>query len=360
VGADAALVAVEGSGTPTFRSIDVDAGIVRAYEEHYASVDVGIARQRSLSIDVWSRCALWGAAELRHSEYYNDFARPNRLLDAMGISARARAERVRVSFISTRAVRGRTAGARRLGLLELLLPAFRTGVALSMSTGECRNWIADVIDCTDHPLAVCDEAGHDVHHNGALDRAAAVLGGEQLVGAIAHVTRAVAVARKTSPSGGVVSMNLATPSGEWRVRGSTLPWEVDTPSPTILVSVARIAPTSASAVALRSRYGLTAREAQVMELLCRRRSNAEIARALCISAHTARHHTESVLLKLGLQSRTQVEERLTTEERADCVEPRKAQLDARDAARTFNRVAVLCAPLRPLRHKPQELGPQRN
>lgn len=316
VGADAALVAVEGSGTPAFRSIDVDAAIVRAYEDHYASVDFGIARQRSLSIDVWSRRALWGAVELRRSEYYNDFARPNGLHDAVGISTLARSQRVRISLLYARAVRARKAGARRLGLLEMLLPAFRTGLALSTSTGECRDWMTDVIDCTDHPLALCDEAGREVHHNGALDRAAAVLGDEQLVGAIEQVTRAVTAARKTSLSGRGVSMNLAMPSGEWRVRGSTLPWEVDTPSPTILVSVARMAPTSASVVALRSRYRLTAREAQVMELLCRRRSNAEVARALCISAHTARHHTESVLLKLGLQSRTQVEERLTTDGRA--------------------------------------------
>jgi DNA-binding CsgD family transcriptional regulator len=221
---------------------------------------------------------------------------------------------VRISLLYAGAVRGRRTDAQRLGLLELLLPAFRTGVALSTSTGELREAMTDIIDYIDHPLALCDESGREVHHNGALDRAAAALGDERLVGMIGRVTRAVAKARKTTPRGGVVKVRLASPSGEWRLRGSTLPWEADTAAAKILVSIARRDPTSVSVAALRSRYRLTAREAQVMELLRRRRSNAEIARALCISAHTARHHTESVLLKLGLQSRTLVEERLVTDD----------------------------------------------
>src|ERR671928_1653572 len=51
---------------------------------------------------------------------------------------------------------------------------------------------------------------------------------------------------------------------------------------------------------LIERYGLTPREAAVARLLAHRHSTAEIARALGISVHTARHHTESVLAKLGV------------------------------------------------------------
>jgi len=51
---------------------------------------------------------------------------------------------------------------------------------------------------------------------------------------------------------------------------------------------------------------LTRREAQVAELLACRWSNAEIARHLGVSGHTARHHTERVLSKLGLTSRRDV------------------------------------------------------
>jgi DNA-binding CsgD family transcriptional regulator len=316
VGADAALVAVEGSGSAAFHAIDLDASIVRAYEDHFASVDSGIARQRSLAIDVWCRRCLWNGADLHRSEYYQDFARPNRLLDAFGISVLTGSTRVRISLLCSRVSSARRSTSARLRMLELLLPAFRTGVALSLTTHDraTRDPMTNIIDCIDHPLALCDDTGRELHHNGALDRAAAVLGGEQLVSTIGQVTRAVAMARRTTPNGGIVSVNVATPDSEWRVRGSTLPWVSDRRSP-ILVSLARNEVTSAaSAESLRARYGLTAREAQVTELLRRRRSNTEIARTLGISAHTARHHTESILLKLHLQSRNQVEERLARDD----------------------------------------------
>ena len=57
---------------------------------------------------------------------------------------------------------------------------------------------------------------------------------------------------------------------------------------------------------LESRFGLTRREASVAALLVTRRSSLEIACALGISPHTARHHVERVLGKLGIRSRGDV------------------------------------------------------
>ena len=57
---------------------------------------------------------------------------------------------------------------------------------------------------------------------------------------------------------------------------------------------------------LHERFGLTERESQVAEFLARRKTNKEIARALSVTAHTARRHTERVLLKLGVSSRRDV------------------------------------------------------
>jgi DNA-binding CsgD family transcriptional regulator len=48
---------------------------------------------------------------------------------------------------------------------------------------------------------------------------------------------------------------------------------------------------------------LTAREREVAALLAARRTNGEIAAALGVSPHTARHHTERVLQKFGVTSR---------------------------------------------------------
>jgi len=60
------------------------------------------------------------------------------------------------------------------------------------------------------------------------------------------------------------------------------------------------------AVRLRDRYGLTGREIEVTRLLLRGESNKEIADRLNISEHTARHHTERVLGKLGVRSRAAI------------------------------------------------------
>jgi DNA-binding NarL/FixJ family response regulator len=61
----------------------------------------------------------------------------------------------------------------------------------------------------------------------------------------------------------------------------------------------------ARAAYLQMRYGLTAREMEVATLLSRGRSNTAIAAALHISTHTARHHTQRVLAKLGVHSRAE-------------------------------------------------------
>ena len=49
--------------------------------------------------------------------------------------------------------------------------------------------------------------------------------------------------------------------------------------------------------------GLTPRERQVLELLCARRTNAQIARELVISPKTVDHHVSAVLSKLGANNR---------------------------------------------------------
>jgi DNA-binding CsgD family transcriptional regulator len=58
------------------------------------------------------------------------------------------------------------------------------------------------------------------------------------------------------------------------------------------------------ALALAEQYGLTRRELEVCLLLAEGRSNREIAQLVKVSTHTARHHTQHVLAKLGVRSRS--------------------------------------------------------
>jgi DNA-binding NarL/FixJ family response regulator len=56
---------------------------------------------------------------------------------------------------------------------------------------------------------------------------------------------------------------------------------------------------------LQVQYGMTSREAEVARLLEEGCSNSAIAQRLAISPHTARHHTQRVLGKLGVHSRSE-------------------------------------------------------
>jgi DNA-binding CsgD family transcriptional regulator len=56
---------------------------------------------------------------------------------------------------------------------------------------------------------------------------------------------------------------------------------------------------------LLSRYGLTAREREVLSLLADGKSNPEIGRALCISTKTASVHVSNILAKLGVSGRVE-------------------------------------------------------
>jgi DNA-binding CsgD family transcriptional regulator len=74
----------------------------------------------------------------------------------------------------------------------------------------------------------------------------------------------------------------------------------------IQIALESLTPATPSEGVLRERFGLTQREAVIALLLAEGKSNADLAKALFISPHTARHHTEKVLLKLGVHSRAEV------------------------------------------------------
>jgi DNA-binding CsgD family transcriptional regulator len=61
---------------------------------------------------------------------------------------------------------------------------------------------------------------------------------------------------------------------------------------------------------LRMRYGFTNAELRVARLVGEGKSNKYLAAALGVSEHTTRHHTERVLRKLGVRSRSEVSGRL--------------------------------------------------
>lgn len=59
-------------------------------------------------------------------------------------------------------------------------------------------------------------------------------------------------------------------------------------------------------------YRLTPTQARVALMLANRRTNAEIAKLLGITVHTARRHVEAVLLRMDARSRWEIEELVYT------------------------------------------------
>lgn len=89
-----------------------------------------------------------------------------------------------------------------------------------------------------------------------------------------------------------------------------LPWAFVEHGQTPLVAIWRSAAEYPSNEDLRRIYGLTPTQARVAQLLYVRRTNEEIRQLLNVSIHTARRHVEAVLLKVGVNSRWQVERAL--------------------------------------------------
>ena len=65
----------------------------------------------------------------------------------------------------------------------------------------------------------------------------------------------------------------------------------------------RSIPVGQRAAAREHPLGLTRREQEILDLICARRTNAEIAAQLVISAKTVDHHVSAVLAKLGVPTR---------------------------------------------------------
>jgi DNA-binding CsgD family transcriptional regulator len=94
-------------------------------------------------------------------------------------------------------------------------------------------------------------------------------------------------------------------AGPWPLATIPTGWAIpiDTTHALVLVGAAGRLPTLEE---VRAAFGLSRREAEVALLLARRASTREIATTLNVSPHTARHHAERALHKLGVRTRSEV------------------------------------------------------
>lgn len=132
---------------------------------------------------------------------------------------------------------------------------------------------------------------------------------EALVFAASSIIKEITAARY---NGAIVERQITTDRGAYTLQGSQVHGP-DGVHPVVIVFaeppanlVRPAVPAVPSADAIRIRFNLTRKESRVAELLATQMTNEQIADVLCISTHTARHHTQSVLSKLSVRSRRDV------------------------------------------------------
>jgi DNA-binding CsgD family transcriptional regulator len=198
--------------------------------------------------------------------------------------------------------------------------------------------VVAAIEAAEDGVCVTDQNGSFRHRNAAWQRLLAAEPDRRMLEAAIADTRHATVVRSEAQRGGAeaaldvskvmqipgtagersgaplapsLTLQVRTPSGEYRVRGTAVSASHASRSEImVVVWVRRCRPRHLTPDALRERYGLTPRELRVAALMAARSGNREIAEALGISSHTARRHSEAVLRKLGVHSRAQVRERL--------------------------------------------------
>lgn len=104
-----------------------------------------------------------------------------------------------------------------------------------------------------------------------------------------------------------VEVEVETLTGRYRMRATMLLEKIkEISSRAVLVTIERTQAGLPTREALMKRFGMTTREADVGLMLACGARNTAIASQLHISPHTARHHTENVLAKLGVHARAEV------------------------------------------------------
>jgi len=211
---------------------------------------------------------------------------------------------------------------RRLGYLRLAFPVFSATVA--------RRFSRRADDASGHPLlsssvrllldalpdgvACLDDDGQMVWRNRVLERQFAVdEEADRLRRELATTAQGLAIRAWGRRHGQVLEEEGAEiVGGEFRTQRGRY-WlrllraeDGDDALVVAIVTRLGVAPTDDALATIRTRYRLTQRETEVARLLLEGRPNAEVAYALGISPHTARHHTERLLAKLGLESRNEI------------------------------------------------------
>lgn len=241
------------------------------------------------------------------SEYYNEYAGANGAHDTLGAMVSLGGETATtiagLQFWHDSPT-GRKFGEHEVELLRLLYPAFTAGVAAQVRWGQHRTDLLSMLDSLGQSTMVCGSEGEVVHQTPGLTEAiSADAEGER----IRHnmIAAAKAAGNQTSCPAGL-TRDVQTELASYRISAARYPSLGPAARALVLVALDRTSPVLRDCSELQRMYGLTQTEVRVAALLARGSSNSEVASELYISPHTARRHTERILLKMKARSRAEI------------------------------------------------------
>lgn len=199
-------------------------------------------------------------------------------------------------------------GERGLGLFRLLYPTFLLGVQRCISQNGQTTLPTDGKDLLLQPALWFDFEGQIVHVTSAARLLLAADPDRERLGYEARDLALMMVARIERSGWAELESPVRmvrTEAGPYWLCGA-VSHTVSRSQETVIVELIPPAGERMTKAELQQSYGLTRREVDVAYLLAERKTNAEIAEELYISPHTARHHTERVLEKMGISSREAV------------------------------------------------------
>lgn len=255
-------------------------------------------------------------AQYKRSRIYREFYQKHGIVDAASLYFHRRGVRVHLT-IEADALARDVMDARARMLLEIIRPVLQAAV-LSLARPNERHWQGyGVLNALNEPIAIVDARGTWIHRTAAFDVALAVLPAEQRAHLLADVQRAATrILRNVFDPRPARALDIvAAPVWNYdifQLSATTIAAQTAS-DPSCLI---RLSTRSGMELGHAVAAGLSKRECGVALLITEGRSNKAIANRLSISEHTARHHTESILRKLGISSRGAVAAALRVASRA--------------------------------------------
>ena len=202
---------------------------------------------------------------------------------------------------------------RNRAVLQLLTPSFAAGVRAYVHARRYKAAFTDLVDRILEPIAICEATGRPIYHNRALSELL-LRDAEhsKISSALEHAAATLSALRvrtrlKSASAYDLVdyrTSDVRTTNGQYHIHVALVEGGVHGLKDSILAFVEQSNAMPSSYADVATRYGLTRRETDVLQLLCTGASTRQIATKLQISLNTARRHVEHVLSKLGVHSRT--------------------------------------------------------